>query len=91
MTVHSIDLPRALCGMARLARVVIPGHPHDVAQRGNGRQRAGGRTRLTPCAPRRALVGRSVTTAFFTRLERETRRILKPGKRGPKPSADEED
>jgi putative transposase len=25
--------------MARLARVVIPGHPHHVAQRGNGRAR----------------------------------------------------
>src|SRR5882762_3155125 len=27
------------CGMARLARVVIPGHPHHVTQRGNGRAR----------------------------------------------------
>src|ERR1700682_3777403 len=26
--------------MARLARVVIPGHPHHVTQRGNGRARA---------------------------------------------------
>ena len=25
--------------MARLARVVIPGHPHHVTQRGNGRTR----------------------------------------------------
>src|SRR5260370_23717046 len=25
--------------MARLARVVIPGHPHHVTQRGNGRAR----------------------------------------------------
>ncbi|MGY4295441.1 REP element-mobilizing transposase RayT [Bradyrhizobium sp. i1.4.4] len=25
--------------MARLARVVIPGHPHHVTQRGNGRSR----------------------------------------------------
>jgi putative transposase len=25
--------------MARLARVVIPGHPHNVTQRGNGRAR----------------------------------------------------
>ncbi|WP_245266558.1 hypothetical protein [Bradyrhizobium sp. WSM1743] len=25
--------------MARLARVVIPGHPHHVTQRGNGRGR----------------------------------------------------
>jgi hypothetical protein len=26
-------------GMARLSRVVIPGIPHHVTQRGNGRQR----------------------------------------------------
>ena len=25
--------------MARLARVVVPGHPHHVTQRGNGRAR----------------------------------------------------
>jgi putative transposase len=25
--------------MARLARLVIPGHPHHVTQRGNGRAR----------------------------------------------------
>jgi putative transposase len=30
--------------MARLARVVIPGHPHHVTQRGNG-QRGNGRAR----------------------------------------------
>jgi putative transposase len=30
---------RASCGIARLARVVIPDHPHHVTQRGNGRAR----------------------------------------------------
>jgi putative transposase len=30
---------RASCRMARLARVVVPGHPHHVTERGNGRAR----------------------------------------------------
>ena len=42
VTVHSIDRlapSPVLCRMARLARVVVPGHPHHVTQRGNGRAR----------------------------------------------------
>ncbi len=42
MTVHLIDIRALPCqspGMARLARVVIPGIPHHVTQRGNGRGR----------------------------------------------------
>jgi len=37
--VHSIDTAPLRGGhhlMARLARVVIPGHPHHVTERGNG-------------------------------------------------------
>jgi REP-associated tyrosine transposase len=39
VTVHFIDshsTPRHIRGMARLARVVVPGLPHHVTQRGNG-------------------------------------------------------
>ena len=42
VTVHSIDSPypiRHHRAMARLARVVVPGLPHHVTQRGNGRAR----------------------------------------------------
>lgn len=42
VTVHLIDSTAAhaiIHRMARLARVVVPGHPHHVTQRGNGRAR----------------------------------------------------
>jgi putative transposase len=51
--------------MARLARVVFPGHPHHVTQRGNGRARtffgdddyALYRDLLAETAPRRSMSG----------------------------------
>ncbi|CUU18785.1 Transposase and inactivated derivatives CDS [Bradyrhizobium sp.] len=111
--------------MARLARVVIPGHPDHVTQRGNGRSRtffddddyalyrdllaancgdAGVEVWawclmpnhvhliLVPSDPdglRRALarVHRPLgDDRFLARIERQTGRVLKPAKRGPKPS-----
>ena len=41
VTVRFIDVGSANCQsprMARLARIVVPGVPHHVTQRGNGRQ-----------------------------------------------------
>jgi hypothetical protein len=36
LTLHA---DTAIIRMARLARLLIPGHPHHVTQRGNGRAR----------------------------------------------------
>jgi hypothetical protein len=91
--------------MARLARVVVPDHPHHVTQRGNGRALTffddsdyalyrPSRRKL----PRER--GRSVGAAesvgrplgdddFLASIERLTGRPIKPSKRGPKPSRSE--
>ena len=39
VTVHFIYIARLASGMARLARLVVPGLPRHVTQRGNGRMR----------------------------------------------------
>lgn len=84
--------------MARLARVVIPDHPHHVTQRGNGRARTffdDSVYVLYRDLPEADLfdrlraaesIGRPLgNDRFLARLERRTGRALKPGKRGPKP------
>ena len=87
--------------MARLARVVIPGYPHHITQRGNGRARARfpDFAELLACEEEADLfaslraaesIGRPLgDDRFLARVEQWTGRVLKAGKRGPKPSAPE--
>jgi hypothetical protein len=73
--------------MARLARVVAPGVPHHVTQRGNRRQR----TFFTDedevdILRRHQRTGRPLgDDAFVERLEASLGRNLRPRKPGPKP------
>ena len=87
--------------MARLARAVIPGYPHHITQRGNGRARArfpdfaellASEEEADLFASLRAAetIGRPLgDDRFLARVEKRTGRVLKAGKRGPKPSAPE--
>lgn len=73
--------------MARLARVVIHSHPRHVTQRGNGRARTFFED--GDYALYRDLLAANCKGGdqFIARIERQTGRVLKPGKRGRKPSA----
>ena len=63
--------------MSRLARIVVPGVPHHVTQRGNRRDPP------LPSPP----AARSALADWITTLEALTERALAAGKRGPKAKA----
>ena len=67
--------------MARLARVVVPGVPHHVTQRGNRRQETF--FAEEDYAAYLSLLG---DTTFLDRIERMLHRVVRPAKRGPKPT-----
>ena len=86
---------RSLAGyraaMARLARIVIPGAPHRVTQRGNRRPAGGADAAgeaVAEAIEARLRTGRPLAAAeWIAQQESATGRRMAPAKRGPKPKA----
>jgi hypothetical protein len=77
--------------MARLARIVIPGAPHRVTQRGNRRPAGGADAAgeaVAEVIEARLRTGRPLAAAeWIARQESAAGRRMAPARRGPKPKS----